>query len=46
MIEESQLIDLLDTHTRVTKTNYRLGWPSRQVTACVVVVLQLHPRHR
>lgn len=31
MVEEAQLLDLLDTNTRVTKTNYRLGWPSRYV---------------
>lgn len=29
MVDEAQLLNLLDTQTRVTKTNYRLGWPSR-----------------
>ncbi|EIW69033.1 hypothetical protein TREMEDRAFT_31220 [Tremella mesenterica DSM 1558] len=28
MVEEATTIDLLDANTRVTKTNYRLGWPS------------------
>ncbi|WWD08843.1 hypothetical protein V865_006957 [Kwoniella europaea PYCC6329] len=28
MVEEAVTLDLLDAHTRVTKTNYRLGWPS------------------
>lgn len=28
MVEEAVTVDLLDAHTRVTKTNYRLGWPS------------------
>ncbi|BEI90231.1 uncharacterized protein CcaverHIS019_0303010 [Cutaneotrichosporon cavernicola] len=28
MVDEAQLLNLLDTQTRVTKTNYRLGWPS------------------
>lgn len=28
MVEESITLDLLDAHTRVTKTNFRLGWPS------------------
>lgn len=31
MVEEAVTLDLLDAHTRVTKTNYRLGWPSRSV---------------
>jgi hypothetical protein len=29
MVEKAATLDLLDAHTRVTKTNYRLGWPSR-----------------
>ena len=29
MVESAETMDLLDAHTRVTKTNYRLGWPSR-----------------
>lgn len=29
MVEEAMTLDLLDANTRVTKTNYRLGWPSR-----------------
>ena len=29
MVESATILDLLDAHTRVTKTNYRLGWPSR-----------------
>ncbi|WOO79509.1 uncharacterized protein LOC62_02G003032 [Vanrija pseudolonga] len=28
MVEEAQLVDLIDTQTRVTKTSYKLGWPS------------------
>ncbi|KAK8861436.1 hypothetical protein IAR55_002255 [Kwoniella newhampshirensis] len=28
MVEEAVTLDLLDAHTRVTKTNYQLGWPS------------------
>ncbi|TYJ58802.1 hypothetical protein B9479_000638 [Cryptococcus floricola] len=28
MVEEATTLDILDAHTRVTKTNYRLGWPS------------------
>ena len=28
MVEEAAIMDLLDANTRVTKTNYRLGWPS------------------
>ena len=28
MVEEAVTLDLLDAHTRVTKSNYRLGWPS------------------
>ncbi|WWC60113.1 uncharacterized protein I303_102677 [Kwoniella dejecticola CBS 10117] len=28
MVEEAVTLDLLDAHTRVTRTNYRLGWPS------------------
>ncbi|KAI9632439.1 uncharacterized protein MKK02DRAFT_30252 [Dioszegia hungarica] len=28
MVEDAATLDLLDAHTRVTRTNYRLGWPS------------------
>ncbi|WWC68792.1 uncharacterized protein I206_102727 [Kwoniella pini CBS 10737] len=28
MVEEAVTLDLLDAHTRVNRTNYRLGWPS------------------
>jgi len=28
MVEEAVTLDLLDAHTRVSRTNYRLGWPS------------------
>ncbi|WVF66861.1 hypothetical protein IAT40_001604 [Kwoniella sp. CBS 6097] len=28
MVEEAVTMDLLDAHTRITRTNYRLGWPS------------------
>ncbi|WVO18047.1 hypothetical protein L204_105745 [Cryptococcus depauperatus] len=28
MVEEAVTLDFLDAHTRVIKTNYRLGWPS------------------
>lgn len=28
MVEEAATIDLLDAHTRVSRVNYRLGWPS------------------
>lgn len=32
MVESAMTLDLLDAHTRVTKTKYRLGWPSRWVS--------------
>lgn len=28
MVEEAETLELLDAHTRVTQTKYRLGWPS------------------
>ena len=28
MVEESVTMDLLDAHTRISRTSYRLGWPS------------------
>lgn len=37
MVEEAVTLDLLDAHTRVTKTNYRLGWPSRSVILLLVL---------
>lgn len=29
MVEEAETLDVLDAHTRITRTKYRLGWPSR-----------------
>ncbi|WVQ79038.1 hypothetical protein IAT38_001130 [Cryptococcus sp. DSM 104549] len=36
MVEEATTLDLLDAHTRVTKTNYRLGWPSSPRDAVMI----------
>ena len=29
MVEESITVDMLDAQTRISRTKYRLGWPSR-----------------
>ena len=29
MVEEAEILDILDPATRVSKTKYRLGWPSK-----------------
>lgn len=29
MVEESVTLDMLDAQTRISRTSYRLGWPSR-----------------
>lgn len=44
MVEDAQLLDLLDTNTRVTRTNYRLGWPSRYLMAALLPADMHSPR--
>jgi hypothetical protein len=39
MVEGANTLELLDANTRVTKTKYRLGWPSRWVEAYAILYL-------
>ena len=36
-VETAQVLEVLDQATRITKTNFTLGWPARSVVAVTVI---------
>lgn len=37
-VEEAHLLEMFDRNTRISKTNYTLGWPAKYVYSCAVVI--------